>query len=104
MNEIEKVQSTEIAESVWTRFFDMSSGGYEKLDYTVIWIEAPEEEAVKIFEDIFGRDPNNVTCPCCGEDYSIYEDVFEPRAGDAIVSKENIENFYGCGGCLPAPH
>lgn len=100
MNEVVKVQGNEVVESdsVWTRFFDMCSGGSEKLDYSTIWIEAPEEEAVKIFEDIFGRDPNNVTCFCCGEDYAVYEHDFEPENGDAIVSKENIEKFYGDGG------
>jgi len=29
----------------WTMFLDMSSGGGEKLDFSVAWVEAPEEEA-----------------------------------------------------------
>lgn len=57
----------------WTRFFDMSSGGGEKLDWTTIVIQMPEEEAVAHFEVHFGRNPHNVTCDCCGPDYSIYE-------------------------------
>lgn len=59
---------------VWTHFMDMHSGGDCKLDpYEHIYIEAYEEQAVMIFEAEFKRDPNNVTCDCCGEDYSISE-------------------------------
>ena len=59
--------------TTWTRFFDMSSGGGEKLDWTLIVIQMPEEEAIEHFEDHFDRDPQNVTCECCGGDYSIDE-------------------------------
>ncbi len=58
---------------MWTSFWDMSSGGKEKLDWPLIYIEAPEQEARKLFVDLFHRDPNNVTCQCCGPDYSITE-------------------------------
>lgn len=58
----------------WTHFMDMHSGGGCKTDYEHIYIQAPEEQAVKIFEEKFGRDPHNVTCNCCGSDYSISED------------------------------
>ena len=44
----------------WTNFFDMASGGTEKLDFTNIWIEAPESEAVPIFIEVFGIDKVNV--------------------------------------------
>lgn len=57
----------------WTKFLDMSSGGGEKLDWWSIWIEAPEAEARVIFYNLFDRDPDNVTCDCCGEDYSVTE-------------------------------
>lgn len=57
----------------WTKFFDMHSGGGQKLDWSHIYIEAPEAEAVEIFKRRFGRDPNNVTCDCCGEDFAVYE-------------------------------
>lgn len=79
--------------AVWTRFFDMSSGGYEKLPFTTIWVEAPEAEAARIFEDMTGRDPENVTCACCGSDYTFYEAEFKPKAGDALVSAADIEAF-----------
>lgn len=59
---------------MWTQFWDMHSGGGQKLDWTQIYIEAPEEEATIIFYNRFGRNPQRVTCTCCGEDYSISEE------------------------------
>lgn len=58
---------------MWTRFWDMRSGGGQKLDWALIYIELPEDEAVKYFAQRFKRDPNNITCTCCGPDYSIDE-------------------------------
>ncbi len=58
---------------VWTKFMDMHSGGGRKLDWEYIFIEAPEEEAKIIFQNRFNRNPNRVTCTCCGSDYSIDE-------------------------------
>lgn len=52
---------------------DMHSGGRRKLDWSHIYIEAPEEEAKIIFYNIFDRNPDNVTCSCCGCDYSTDE-------------------------------
>lgn len=83
----------------WTRFFDMNSGGGCKLGTDIIWIEANEEKAIELFERIFGRDPNNVTCSCCGSDYYVYESDFKPKDGDFIVSKSDIEKFE-CGNKL----
>ena len=57
----------------WTEFWDMHSGGGRKLRWEEIYIEAPRAEAERIFEALFDRDPNNVTCDCCGGDYSISE-------------------------------
>jgi hypothetical protein len=57
----------------WTQFHDMHSGGGQKLDWHHIHIEAPEEEAKRIFFARFGHNPERVTCTCCGEDYSITE-------------------------------
>lgn len=59
---------------VWTQFWDMHSGGGTKLDWEMIYIEAPEDEAEVIFYNKFGRNPNNISCTCCGEDYSVTED------------------------------
>jgi hypothetical protein len=58
----------------WTRFMDMHSGGGTKEPpYDKILIEAPEDEARRIFYARFGHNPDRVTCTCCGEDYSIDE-------------------------------
>lgn len=59
--------------SKWTRFMDMHSGGGAKEKFDKILIEAPENEAVVIFYNRFGHNPNRVTCTCCGSDYSIDE-------------------------------
>lgn len=57
---------------MWTKFWDMhSGGGLKEPPYHFIYIEAPEEEAVKIFYNRFGHNPFRVTCTCCGEDYSV---------------------------------
>lgn len=58
---------------MWTRFHDMHSGGSQKEDWGRIYIEAPMEEAIVIFYNRFGHNPERVTCTCCGEDYSISE-------------------------------
>jgi hypothetical protein len=52
---------------------DMHSGGGRKLDFEYLWIEAPEDEAKRVFYNRFGRNPEKVTCTCCGDDYSISE-------------------------------
>ena len=57
----------------WTHFHDMHSGGGQKLEWGHIFIEAPEDEAVRVFYNRFGRSPHRVTCTCCGEDYSLSE-------------------------------
>jgi len=56
---------------MWTRFYDLHSGGLPKTKWAVIWVELPEDEAVEWFKKRFDRDPNNVTCTCCGGDFSI---------------------------------
>ena len=62
-------------ESKWTHFWDMHSGGDQKLKWSHIFIEAPQKEAEIIFQNRFGRNPNRVTCTCCGTDYSIEENI-----------------------------
>ena len=78
---------------MWTKFFDMASGGSEKTDYAQIYIELPEDEARKYFEDKFGRDPDNVTCSCCGSDFSVYEVDEEPieSNGTLIIREAEIK-------------
>lgn len=65
---------------MFTRFSDMYSGGSVKVKgYEWIIIEGDENTAAVYFEKRFNRDPYNVTCNCCGEDYSIssYETLEE---------------------------
>jgi hypothetical protein len=65
-----------------TIFHDISSGGGQKLEHRIILIQLPEREACEKFETLFNRDPNNVTCICCGSDYSISEfDSLEEALG-----------------------
>lgn len=66
--------------SKWTHFWDMSSGGGDKEDWSHIFIEAPREKAEIIFYNRFGHNPNRVTCTCCGPDYSINEEVSLEKA------------------------
>jgi hypothetical protein len=70
---------------MWTKFFDMSSGGSEKTDWTTIYIELPEDEATEYFENRFGTNPHNVTCSCCGSDFSVYEVDEEPTEGSGTL-------------------
>ena len=56
----------------WTLFWDMNSGGGKKITpYSFILINMNKYAAIAYFQERFGRDPENVTCECCGEDYRI---------------------------------
>lgn len=56
----------------WTQFWDMhSGGGLKQAPYAKIYIEASEEEAIKIFVNRFGHRPDDVACDCCGDNYSV---------------------------------
>lgn len=57
----------------WTRFWDMHSGGSQKEKWSLIYIEAPENEAITIFYNRFHHHPYHVTCSCCGDDYATSE-------------------------------
>ena len=56
-----------------TQFYDMHSGGSTKTKYSKIYIEGIERQAREIFSKRFNLDPENVTCACCGEDFSVSE-------------------------------
>lgn len=68
---------------MWTLFWDMHSGGSTKLEpYEKIYIEADPEVARVVFYNRFGRNPERVTCTCCGSDYSIdSESTLEQLSG-----------------------
>ena len=57
----------------WTLFWDMYSGGGRKEKFSKCFIEAPAREAQVVFYNRFGHLACNVTCDCCGPDYSISE-------------------------------
>lgn len=77
---------------MWTKFFDMASGGLKKTDYEQIYIELPEDKARKYFEYKFERDPDNITCNCCGRDFLVYEVDEEPTESNdtLIIRKDEI--------------
>lgn len=83
--------------SNWTKFMDMHSGGSTKENgYNYIYINKPEDAACEFFEKKFGHDPFEVTCDCCGADYSVteYETLAEATAyerGCAYIGDEYIE-------------
>ncbi len=80
-------------DSTWTMFNDRYSGGSRKLDTKRVWIEAEEEQAITLFQEIFGLSPNNISCSCCGEDFSFDEREFLPNNNDWIVDKNHINAF-----------
>lgn len=55
---------------MWTIFTDSHSGGKQKLEWEIILLEVGEKHAPSFFEELFGRDPDHITCSCCGSDYS----------------------------------
>jgi hypothetical protein len=75
---------------------DMHSGGHLKTPYTHIYIDEPIGEAVKTFRDLFKRDPDNVTCKCCGEDfvYEEYDSLEEATAYDRKAEWDDIKQKY----------
>ncbi len=81
---------------MWTHFMDMHSGGGRKLQWENVFINAPKAEAIAIFEKRFDRDPYNITCDCCGEDYAVDEyPTLEAAANYWIQSArcKNLEEF-----------
>lgn len=53
-------------------FSDLLSEGYPKEPWEFIIIEAEtEDDARTKFTNFFHHNPLRITCPCCGEDYSI---------------------------------
>lgn len=78
-------------QAAWTHFHDMHSGGSQKLKWGHIFIEAPQAEAEIIFQNRFKRNPNRVTCTCCGADYSISE---EPTLEQATAFERGCAYVY----------
>jgi hypothetical protein len=65
----------------WVRFFDLHSGGGAKTRWGSIYVEGRDvAEAVARFQEHTGRDPEHVTCTCCGDDYAVSDDETLERA------------------------
>ena len=79
---------------LFTKFMDMHSGGGCKLGAEYIYIQADEDDATAIFKGVFDIDPYNVTCDCCGEDYSIYEKTNpEIENGSFVMFEEDVARY-----------
>ena len=78
---------------MWTHFWDMHSGGSQKEKWSQIFIEAPEEQAKKVFCNRFGHNPDRVTCTCCGPDYSIQDYVTLEEATSYHRQNKSVEEF-----------
>lgn len=75
---------------------DMHSGGGQKDVFTKCFIEATEDLAPAIFNNMLGRNPDHITCSCCGEDYSYweYEDGFDEEDFKYYNSEEDYGGFW----------
>lgn len=86
----------ETNKTAWTEFWDMHSGGDRKLDWSKIYIQGDVATARRIFEEKFGRDPDNVTCSCCGPDYSVTESgSLEEATGYSRKAKHTESGYVG---------
>jgi len=94
---------------VWTRFWDMSSGGSDKEEFECCYIEAPEAEACQIFYNRFGHNPYRVSCTCCGADYAVSQNnvslqqatafqrhcAYDNETKQYVEKVDHIYEFYG---------
>lgn len=69
---------------MYTLFYDLSSGGYQKEGFQKLAVNLSMDKAEKWFEETYGHDPYRMTCDCCGPDYSVYE----------FDSLEELRNHY----------
>lgn len=61
---------------MYTLFRDTCSGGAPNTDYTNIVVQAEQERAEKIFEEVTGRKFDEEDCECCGANYTVYEEMY----------------------------
>ncbi len=78
----------------------MHSGGDSKTDWDHIYVRGDIDTATEIFTRITGRDPENVTCRCCGEDYAVRESddlmsatAFQRGDYDGKTNQQTIREF-----------
>lgn len=58
----------------WTKVYVNNPRGVRPLPFHWVYIQANETLARAIFEDRFKMSPDQVTCPCCGSDFSLFEE------------------------------
>jgi hypothetical protein len=77
---------------MFTKFYDLSSGGSAKEEFCTLYVELPISEAIEWFIDKYGHDPYNITCECCGSDYSVWEvpKGYDMHDADLIIREENL--------------
>ncbi len=63
----------DMTDTVWTEFWDMHSGRTRKIEWDRVYIEAPVALAKRVFQDRYKRNPDNVSCECCGSDFDVFE-------------------------------
>lgn len=68
---IEKQVINRQHEQKFTKFWDMHSGGSQKLEWSKVYVNLSESEARVWFQSKFNRDCDHVTCAHCGKDYSV---------------------------------
>ena len=80
---------------MWTKFYDMHSGGDAKTEWEVIVFEAKKKDAIKYANWKWGIHPDNVTCTCCGEDFSVstYETLDDAVKFQLNYSIEKLDIF-----------
>jgi len=86
---------------MWTMFWDMHSGGGTKIPpYEKIYIEAPLDDALRVFQSKFNENPYEVACECCGQNYSVseYPDLLQASGYHRNCKWSNKENGYIEGG------
>ncbi len=78
---------------MWTKIFDYSSGGRQKTEFGVFYIEAPMQAARLIFNDLHPSvDLDHETCKTCGGDFSVEEETDAERLS-GLQYFQNIKIF-----------
>lgn len=77
----------------WFYFLDMASGGRRKTAFDVYFVEALDESnARELFTKETGQDPDDIACPCCGQNFSVsdpYDSLEECKNPSAFGTYES---------------
>lgn len=72
MSENQDRTMEELLSGNWTFFWDMHSGGSLKTEWHFIAIQAGRDNAVQYANWKWNIHEDNVTCTCCGNDFSVF--------------------------------